>query len=176
MSYFVIAPNGQKFGPADIATLNQWITEGRILPETLLEEESTQTQVVARVVPFLVFPTMNQVQAMPGPAIAAPDANPYLTPMPPQAQRQIHPGYYAHGPQEAPGVSNGQIIGAWVGTFVAPAMLFLCYLGFVPVLFGIVTGIQLKRQGENQGLALIAVNIVWLVAYGVITIITAAHM
>lgn len=39
MRYFVVSLDGQKYGPADIPTLQQWIGEGRILPNTYLEEE-----------------------------------------------------------------------------------------------------------------------------------------
>jgi hypothetical protein len=39
MGYFVIGPNGELYGPADIATLNQWIAEGRLQPTTMLQEE-----------------------------------------------------------------------------------------------------------------------------------------
>ena len=30
MDYFVLGNNGEKYGPADIVTLNVWISEGRI--------------------------------------------------------------------------------------------------------------------------------------------------
>jgi len=39
MNYFVIGPNGELYGPADIATLNQWILQGRLLPTTMIQEE-----------------------------------------------------------------------------------------------------------------------------------------
>ena len=39
MQYFVIGPDGQKFGPADINTLTQWAAEGRLTPATMLEDE-----------------------------------------------------------------------------------------------------------------------------------------
>ena len=41
MNYFVVWPDGQKFGPADLATLSQWAKEGRINDETVLEEAET---------------------------------------------------------------------------------------------------------------------------------------
>ena len=39
MRYFVIGANGELYGPADIATLNQWIAEGRLTPTSMLQEE-----------------------------------------------------------------------------------------------------------------------------------------
>lgn len=41
MKYFVVWPDGRKFGPADIATLSQWKHEGRINDDSDLEEEGT---------------------------------------------------------------------------------------------------------------------------------------
>lgn len=39
LKYFVVWPDGRKFGPADAATLAQWAKEGRISDDTELEEE-----------------------------------------------------------------------------------------------------------------------------------------
>jgi len=41
LNYFVVWPDGQKFGPADIGTLAQWNKEGRIDGSTELEEVDT---------------------------------------------------------------------------------------------------------------------------------------
>lgn len=56
MNYFVIGPDGQKYGPADINTLNAWAIEGRVVPHTILENVSTGQQVTAANVPGIVFP------------------------------------------------------------------------------------------------------------------------
>ena len=56
MNYFVIANDGQKFGPADLATLNIWAQEGRVLTTTMLEDASTGQQVMASQLPGLSFP------------------------------------------------------------------------------------------------------------------------
>ncbi len=50
MRYFVIAPDGSKYGPADVPTLKSWIAQGRIAPNTVLEEESSRQRVEARLV------------------------------------------------------------------------------------------------------------------------------
>ncbi len=55
MKYFVIAADGQRYGPADIPTLNQWIAEGRINAQTLLGDEAGEPPVVATLVPGLEF-------------------------------------------------------------------------------------------------------------------------
>lgn len=50
MLYFVIAPDGSKYGPADLNTLRTWMTQGRISPQTILEVQSTGQRVQASVV------------------------------------------------------------------------------------------------------------------------------
>ena len=56
MQYFVLTPSGQKFGPADLYTLAAWVKEGRVLPNTILEESTTGQQVMANQVAGLGFP------------------------------------------------------------------------------------------------------------------------
>jgi hypothetical protein len=57
MNFFIIASDGQKYGPADIATLNHWIQEGRVLSTSMLEDASSGAQVPATSVHGLIFPT-----------------------------------------------------------------------------------------------------------------------
>jgi len=56
MNYFVIAADGQKYGPADIPTLNQWAQEGRVLTTSMLEDATTGERVAATSVPGIMFP------------------------------------------------------------------------------------------------------------------------
>src|SRR6185436_3613657 len=46
--YFVIAPDGSKYGPADIPTLRAWMIEGRLTATTMLEQEGTGQRVQAQ--------------------------------------------------------------------------------------------------------------------------------
>lgn len=55
MGYFVIAQDGNRYGPADIATLQQWVREGRIAPNTTLEDEFTGAQIRASLLPELSY-------------------------------------------------------------------------------------------------------------------------
>ena len=41
MNYYVVAEDGQKYGPADVNTLNQWAQEGRLQPTSILEDVTT---------------------------------------------------------------------------------------------------------------------------------------
>ncbi|CAN5556038.1 hypothetical protein BH11ARM2_BH11ARM2_38280 [soil metagenome] len=53
--YFVLSDDGNKYGPADVAALAQWVREGRLLSHQFLEEEGTGRRVKATEVPGLVF-------------------------------------------------------------------------------------------------------------------------
>jgi len=61
LGYYVIAQDGDRYGPADIPTLQQWVREGRIAPNTTLEDEVTGTQIRASLLPELsrLFPSQS---------------------------------------------------------------------------------------------------------------------
>jgi hypothetical protein len=73
MGYYVIAQDGNRYGPADIATLQQWVREGRVAPNTTLEDEYTGTQIRASLLPELshLFPSQT---VPPGDAYRQPPA------------------------------------------------------------------------------------------------------
>lgn len=66
MRYFVIGDDGQKYGPADVATLQSWVGEGRLLPSQQVEEEGSGIRMAASAVNGLVFPYQAQPQPMGG--------------------------------------------------------------------------------------------------------------
>lgn len=68
MRYFVIAGDGNKYGPADIPTLNSWISEGRLVATQILEEETTGERIEASRVMGLNF--MTGSEAVPPPNFA----------------------------------------------------------------------------------------------------------
>ena len=55
MQYFVISPNGQKYGPADVQTLNTWVQEGRVVSTSMLEDAATGQIIPVDQVPGLVI-------------------------------------------------------------------------------------------------------------------------
>ena len=76
MRYFVIGDDGQKYGPADVATLQTWIAEGRLLPTQQLEDESSGLRQAAAAVNGLRFPTAAAPGA-PGAPGGPPTGSPY---------------------------------------------------------------------------------------------------
>ena len=62
MSFFVVDPaTGQRYGPADLPTLNVWISEGRVHAKTLIENAETRERCEATVLQGLQWqgPTPN---------------------------------------------------------------------------------------------------------------------
>lgn len=57
MTYFVLAHDGQRYGPIDLNGLNQWAQEGRVGPATVLIDVATNQQMMARDLPGLVLPS-----------------------------------------------------------------------------------------------------------------------
>lgn len=53
MQYYVIGPDGNKYGPADVPTLKQWVAENRLQPDSMLEDFGSGQRVTAASVPGL---------------------------------------------------------------------------------------------------------------------------
>lgn len=81
MRYFVVGPNGERYGPADVAMLSQWVQEGRVLGHHLIEVEATGQRIQAAQIPGLVFtqPHQQPPQAWNQPFGATPPS-PYQAP------------------------------------------------------------------------------------------------
>lgn len=65
MNYYVIFPDGQKFGPADLNVLQTWVNEGRVTPDMDVEIVETGERMKAMVVTGLTFPAPAQAAARP---------------------------------------------------------------------------------------------------------------
>lgn len=57
MRYFVIGEDGQLYGPADVSTLNQWISQGRLAPTSMIMEELGGARFAASLLKELHFPS-----------------------------------------------------------------------------------------------------------------------
>jgi hypothetical protein len=80
MQYYVIGPDGNRYGPADVPTLRQWVLERRILPQSLLEDVRTGQRMPATAV---LGPLEMPGQPMPGAYPEQPTAyqgSPYARP------------------------------------------------------------------------------------------------
>lgn len=109
MEYYVVMPDGSKFGPASIETLNEWAQQGRILPTTMIERASDGVQGPASLLPGLILPSgAGTPPAATGPSQpAAPQAPVYgQQPSAPQA-----PVYGTPAPSHGPGAGQEQFSG-----------------------------------------------------------------
>ena len=143
MGYYVIGEQGQKYGPADVNTLNQWIAEGRIVSHSMLEDETSGGQIVASSVRGLKF------SAAPPPVASG--AQPYR-----QAPQYQVPAYQQSGSGD-----NGPIILAFALAVVSPVLsLLLPFGGLMTALWGIRTAAKAKERGHPLGiLAIVACGI-----------------
>ncbi|MCC7102900.1 MAG: hypothetical protein IT206_07465 [Fimbriimonadaceae bacterium] len=153
MSYFVVDSNtGQKYGPADIDVLNQWIAEGRVTPQTVLEDADTGSKIGAGAIAGLNF------------GIAPPPA----TPMPPATDSYPNPSSSSGAPFSAPSPyprdigpssdQSGKIIGSYVCSVIG---IFCCPIVLCSV--GIMLANQAKDAGDQRGVTAKTVGIVCLV-------------
>ena len=60
MQYYVIGPDGNRYGPGDEPTLKQWVMENRITANTMLEQFETGQRLPASSIPGL-FPTTQEM-------------------------------------------------------------------------------------------------------------------
>ena len=168
--YTVVALDGQKYGPVDLATLNAWAADGRVVPTTTLESADGQ-RLQASQVPGIVFGQGSQpqqggpMQGGPMQGGAAPGYGAPTTLSPGQ------PGYGSpdmgasgYAPYQNPGVGaygmdNGQgdVTKAWI--FGAVGFFCCAFLSIA----GIIYGNKAMQKGHPQGKAAMIFCIVTLV-------------
>lgn len=148
--FYVIAQDGQRYGPVDLATLNQWATDSRVVPTTTIESADGQ-RMPASSIPGIVFPqagpsTGYGAPGMGTPGVGAPGAG--------GAPGYGAPGMGASGYAPYPHAGNmsfgdngqGDVTKAWI----FGALGLLC----CPILFstmGIIYGNNAAKKGHPQG-------------------------
>lgn len=136
LRYFVIAQDGNKYGPADVPTLKVWMSEGRLQMDTWLEEEGTGRRLVAQTV-FSAAPPAAQQQGM---------QSPYQPGSP-------YPRDYAY-PRQSDGQT--QFVIGWV---CAVASLLFCPVGLG--LAAVILGVVAKGKGHPKAHILIICAVVF---------------
>ena len=132
MRHFVHGPDGQKYGPADFATLVQWRNEGRLTPSTNLEPEVGG-------VPF-------EARNMPGLFDNASYAQPH---------EQQGTGYADYPYQAQPAInSNNFVVAAWILGVVS---ICACWPLVGPI--AIYCATRAKKLGSPNGTFLIAFTV-----------------
>ena len=155
MGYFVVGEDGQKYGPADVNTLNLWIKEGRILGQTVLEDQSTGFQSPASAVPGLQFPVAAPPPAGPPP----PSAGPYQNPPIYQAPNNQYSRPYSQPTYSTSSQSNSTIMLAFGAAVLSPILSFFLPIGgLISAMFAIRTAVRAKDEGHPLGVVAIVVS------------------
>jgi hypothetical protein len=89
LPYYVIGPDGSRYGPVDLTGLNRWSAEGRVSGDTTVELSETGTRMAARSVPGLSLFDQAEPPAQPGQHQLAPQ--PFVSPYPRQYQSGAAP-------------------------------------------------------------------------------------
>lgn len=135
--YFVVLPDGQKFGPADLNLLNQWVAEGRVLPNSMLEDAQTGQRMPATSVPGLQVATMQQP---PNPFPAPGTMNP-----PQQYGAYVRPG------QVTGDIGQNDLTLAFVFGAIGLVMcVFAGGCGVVGIVFPIL-GLVFAKKAQDKG-------------------------
>lgn len=142
MSYFVVDPSGQQYGPADYALLTQWAAEGRVQPMTTIRDSATGQTMMASALPGLFPATQSAGPYGSAPSYGSPySSNPYQQPQ----QYAAYPRPY--------GLDDGSKDATASLVF---GILSLVCCGVVGLAFGILGLVFSKRamsKGTTTGMA-----------------------
>jgi hypothetical protein len=150
-SYYVIGAEGAKYGPADVPTLNQWVTEGRVHPTTLLEDVASARTMNAQEVAGLFFHSPQGQQAQPGPQQPfqpGPAQGVGLRPENPQPYNPSHQGQY----YRPVGVADADLEkkATWSLVLSIISIFGCCILGFAGLSFSL-NGRSALSAGDYEG-------------------------
>ena len=115
MRYYVIAPDGQRYGPADVSVLNQWVMEGRLAADSEVEREGDGERMTLSRVEGVAFASPAPMAAPAVPQVPqAPQAPspPYQSPQ----NWQQPPGYsnYPRPGQMSPAAGQSELTASWI--------------------------------------------------------------
>jgi len=160
VKYYVIGDDGQKYGPADLALLNSWIAEGRLMPTQQLEDESSGMRIAAGAVQGLSFPLQNPQSVAAAQQAAnppTPGASPYASGASPYANQGAQP-YQSYARQVGDDGSGDLKV-----AYICAAIGFFCCFSFIPAF--IYLNKATSKGNPNAGTAKLVIWIivaVWL--------------
>lgn len=174
MGYYVLGDQGQKYGPADVATLNLWISEGRVLPSTLLEDETSGLRSSATAVRGLQFPaTPNPVLGAQAPQYQQPQQpqQPYQQPQQPYQPQQFN---QYQRPQQYFAGNPGEALYKRALTLAAISVVLSIVFSIAGIATGIgslINAIQAKSSGHPKATTAIIVSAAALAFYVIVHIV-----
>jgi hypothetical protein len=152
MRYYVLAPTGERYGPADVATLNEWAATNRLSPTSKVMEEMSGNVMAASAVPGLTFgPAVPPAPMTPMQPLAPGSIQPQVPPAPANYPRPGYAPQYGGTPTDNGMKDMLLAFGICVG---APLLAFITWYG----IFGAGAGVQLawKAYKKGQKLAILA--------------------
>lgn len=162
MQYYVVWPNGQKFGPVDVDTLRQWQLENRIDSQSIIENAATG-------------------QHMPASAVLGYGPSTYSPP--PPGQPPMYHGYYRpNAPYPfgtgAKPAGTGETTAAYIlgvlGIVGAVCALGICGMGPLANLIGLVLGIVGKSKNQPGAIGAIILNVIAMAVGAVFFVLAIA--
>jgi hypothetical protein len=148
VNYFVVLPDGQRYGPANATKLSQWVLEGRVMPDSVLQDVQSGRMMAARDVPGIQWPNGTTVAGTPSAFRQA------VMPMPSVGESAFQRSIQ---------------IGA-----LSFLMCLLCPLvSSVGNIFGILKGIEALNQGHPKAQFAIGLNIGALILSGIAILVAA---
>lgn len=156
MQYYVIGPDGAKYGPGDVPTLKQWAADNRLTPQTILEDVATGQRVAAYQVQGIFEPQPQTVTAAPPPGTMGPAPGPEQH-LYQNAPNMAPPGYY---PRQDTGDGGKTLITV---SWICSAVGILC-CPIVLCLAGIICAIIAATQGSKKFVAPLVFGIFAMVA------------
>jgi hypothetical protein len=149
VNYFVVLPDGQRYGPADSAKLSQWVLEGRVVPDSVLQDVQSGRMMSARDVAGIQWPNASNLP--PAPNVFR------QTPMPTQS------------------VSDSAYHKSLRFGAISFVTCLLCpLLSTVGSIFGVLKGIEALNQGHPKAQFAIGLNIVALILGGIGILVAAS--
>jgi len=151
----MLAPTGERYGPADVPTLNQWVAEGRLFATSRLMEEMSGDVIVASTLPGLSF--------------GAAPPQPMQSPMqpPPPGTYGAYPNPPAPGsgymPQVGSTANKNDLLLSFAMVLVSPILSLFCVFGFTAALYGIASGWRAYQNGQSIAILAVVLNVGCLV-------------
>ncbi|MCG9895560.1 MAG: hypothetical protein MH204_08810 [Fimbriimonadaceae bacterium] len=150
--FFVVAADGEKYGPADLETLKAWAADHRLAPGMMLEDAVSGARIRAEDLPGLFASTESSSEPPPQ---ATPPAQPQMSP--PQDNPAPGPNY-TQSPYDQVRLQSGPISSNTQGLEISVWVLGTISLCFCPICLGpisITCAVLAQKRGNPRGLLLI---------------------
>lgn len=141
MKYYVVWPDGQRFGPADAPTLQQWALENRIDANTTLEDERTGAQMKAG----MVLGLPSTPTAYGAPLQGPPTYSGYYRP----AQTAPIGGRY---------LGQAEVNGAWICGSIGLVTIVCCPFPILPIV-GAILAFSAKNKNHPHAMPALWFNV-----------------